>query len=139
MHAAGGHRDRVAGQRHDRAQPDAELHRAFEHVEALLLLRVHVRAGNAAVGGELELELEQLAVGVGGGAQEFDALAGDGVLDDLSCMGHGSSVRRDGRFDIGRGDEPGSPAAAISGSFAGWSRGGGSYPGRSPTRAAGRA
>jgi hypothetical protein len=49
---------------------------------------VHVRAGHLAVGGQRELELEQLAVRVGRGAQELDALAADGVVNDLSGTGH---------------------------------------------------
>ena len=71
--------------------PEAELHRALEHVEALLLLRVHVRTGDVAVGGQLELELEQLAVGVGSGLEEGDALAADGVVDGLSGVSHDRS------------------------------------------------
>ena len=51
-------------------QTEPERHRALEHVEALLLLGVDVGAGHAAVGAELELELEQLAAGVGGGLEE---------------------------------------------------------------------
>jgi hypothetical protein len=57
-------------------------------VEALLLLGVHVRAGHMTVLGQLELELEQPAVGVGSGLEEGDALAADGVLEGLSCEGH---------------------------------------------------
>ena len=70
VHAAGRDDDGLAGAGDDRAHAEAELHRALEHVEALLLLGVHVRAGHVAVGRELELELEQLAVGVGGGLEE---------------------------------------------------------------------
>ena len=70
MHAAGGDDDGVAGTRHDLAQAHAELHRALEHVEGLRLLGVNVRAGHVAVGAELELDLQLLAVGVGGGPQE---------------------------------------------------------------------
>ena len=49
VRAAGGDDDGVAGLGDDRAQAEAEAHRALEHVEALLLLGVHVRAGHAAV------------------------------------------------------------------------------------------
>jgi hypothetical protein len=90
-HAALRHDDRLTGLGDDRAQPDAELHRSFEDVEALLLLGVHVRAGHAAVGRELELELQQLAAGIRGGAEELDLLAADGVLNDLSGMRTGRS------------------------------------------------
>ena len=91
VHAAGRDHDRVARLGDDRAQAEAEAHRALEHVEALLLLGMHVGARDAAVGRELELELEQLPAGVGRRAQELDALAGDGVVDDLSGAGHGDA------------------------------------------------
>ncbi len=61
---AGGDDDGLAGLGHDAAEAAAELHPAGEHVEALLLLGVHVCTGDAAVRRELELELEQLAVRV---------------------------------------------------------------------------
>jgi hypothetical protein len=88
VHAAGRHDDCLARLGDDGAQAEAELHGALEHLEGLLLLRVHVRTGDAPVGSERELELEELAVGVGRGAHELDALAADGVLDDLSRVGH---------------------------------------------------
>ena len=62
-------------------------------MEALLLLGVHVRAGHLAVGRELQLELEQRAVGVLRRAQELDALAADRVVDDLSAESHCSLLR----------------------------------------------
>ena len=106
VHPAGGDDDRVAGLGDDRAHPEAELHRALEDLEPLLLLGVHVGAGHAAVGGQRELELEQLAVRVGGGAEELDALPADGVLDDLSGVGHWSLLDVAGRarrgFDLVR-------------------------------------
>jgi hypothetical protein len=86
-------------------------------VEALLLLGVHVSARDAAVGSEVELELEQLAVGVGRRAQELDALTADGVLDDLSGVCHGRLLALDcvpSRLQaiassvVGRDDDPGS-------------------------------
>jgi hypothetical protein len=52
-----------------------ELHGAAEDLEALLLDRVHVPARHVPVRRELEVELEQLAVGVGRGLPERDALA----------------------------------------------------------------
>ena len=88
VHAAGGHDDRLAGLGDDRPHPEPEAHPALEDVEALLLLGMHVRAGHTAVGRQGQLELDQLAVGVGGGAVELDALAAHGVLDDLSGVGH---------------------------------------------------
>jgi hypothetical protein len=65
-----------------------ELHRAAQHLEALHLGRVHVLTRHVAVRGELEIELEQLAAGVSRGPPEGDALAGDRVLEDLSCVCH---------------------------------------------------
>ena len=61
VHAAGRHHDGLARVGDDLLQPEPERHRALEHVEALLLLRVDVRAGHAPVSRELELELQQLA------------------------------------------------------------------------------
>jgi hypothetical protein len=85
---AGGDRDDLAGAGDDLLQAHAERHRALDDLEALLLLGVDMGAGHGAVGGELQLDLEQLAVGVGGGLDEGDLLAADGVLDRLSCVGH---------------------------------------------------
>jgi hypothetical protein len=46
----------VAGSGHDAAKPLAELQDPPENVEALLLFRMNVATGNAAVGLHLELE-----------------------------------------------------------------------------------
>jgi hypothetical protein len=45
---------------------------------------MHVHTRHVAVGGELDVELQQLAAGVGRRLAEGDPLAADGVLDDLS-------------------------------------------------------
>ena len=106
------------------AQAEPELHRALEHVEALLLLGVHVRAGHAPVGRELQLELEQRAVGVRGGLQELDALPADGVVDDLSgdgpfrvllevCLGDLKAPGSRPRRVVGRDDDSVSAPRAI--------------------------
>ena len=50
----------------------AELERALEHLEALALVRVDVRGGDGAVGLDGDLDLDELAVGVGRGAEEVD-------------------------------------------------------------------
>ena len=65
VHAAGGDDDGLARAGDDPPQAEAERHRALEHVEALLLLGVHVRAGHVPVLRQLQLELEQAAVRVG--------------------------------------------------------------------------
>jgi hypothetical protein len=67
---------------------------ALEHVEALLLLGMNVRAGHVAVGREGQLELEQLAGGVGRGLQEGDLLAADGVVDGDLAWPQGRSAPR---------------------------------------------
>ena len=85
---AGRDGDDVAGVGDDLLHAHAEGHRAFEDLEALLLLGVDVSTGHGAVGGELELDLQQLAVGVGSGLDERDLLAADGVLEGLSCVSH---------------------------------------------------
>ena len=92
VHAARGHHDRLARRRDDLPHPEPERHRPLEHVKALLLLGVDVRAGHAAVRGELELELEQLAGRVGGGLDERDALAAHGIVDRLSGESHWGEV-----------------------------------------------
>jgi hypothetical protein len=96
VHATGGDDDRLARAGDDLAHAEAELHLALEDVEALFLLGVHVGAGDVAVGGELELDLELLAGGVAGRLQERDALAADGVMDDLSGVSHDRETRRRG-------------------------------------------
>jgi hypothetical protein len=49
---------------------------------------MHVPARHVAVGREDDVELEQLAVRVGRRAAEVNALAADGVVDDLACVCH---------------------------------------------------
>jgi hypothetical protein len=62
----------------------AELERSFEHLEALGLERVDVGGGDGAVGLDGDLDLDELAVGVGRGTEERDPLAGDRVLDRVA-------------------------------------------------------
>src|SRR5437763_4749786 len=56
--------------------------------EALALGRVHVRGCDAAVGLDDGLDHDRLAVGVGRGGEERDALAGDRVVDGVACADH---------------------------------------------------
>jgi hypothetical protein len=58
-----------------------ELERPLEDLEALALVRVDVRCGDAAVGLDRDLDLDQLAVCLGGGLEEADLLAGDRVVN----------------------------------------------------------
>ena len=90
---AGGHDDDLAGAGDDALAAHPEAHRAVDDLEALLLLRVNVqRARHAAAGRELEVDRDQLAVGVCRGLAERDPLAACGVLECQSCVGHvGSS------------------------------------------------
>jgi hypothetical protein len=74
----------------DPAHALAEAHLAREHLEALLLRRVHVHPGHVPVGSQLDVDLEQLAIRVGRRLAEGDALAADGVLDRLSWVCHRS-------------------------------------------------
>jgi hypothetical protein len=67
VHRAGRDDDGVARLGYHAAPALVELHAPGLHVEALFLLRVHVRSRDVAVRCELELELEQLAAGVAGG------------------------------------------------------------------------
>src|SRR5215211_1270771 len=85
---AGGHHDDVTRPGDDRLAAEPESHAAAPHLEALLLLGVHVLAGHVPVGGQLEVDLEQLAARVGRGPAEGDPLATDRVLDDLTCVCH---------------------------------------------------
>jgi hypothetical protein len=87
---AAGHDDGLAGAGLDGAAAEAERHLALEDLEALLLMGMDVHARDLAVGRELELDLQALAVRVGRGGEERDALAADGVLDDLTCIRHGN-------------------------------------------------
>ena len=71
-----------------RRQAEAEAHPPGHDLEALLLSRMDVRAGDVTVGREHEVDRQQLAAGVGGRLPEDDPLAADRVVDDLSCVGH---------------------------------------------------
>ena len=89
----------LAGLGDDLAEAEAELHPPGVDVKALLLLGVNVGPGHVPVGGEREVELQQLAVGVGRGAPEGDPLTADRVVDCLSCVRHLNTPSRGGRFD----------------------------------------
>ena len=80
--------DGLAGAELDRllAAPHAE--RPREHLEALGLERVHVRRGDEAAGLHDRLEDDALAVRLGRGLVEDEPLAGDGILDLISCVEH---------------------------------------------------
>src|SRR3954454_11948010 len=68
--------------------PDPEADAAAEDLEPLLLARVHVRGGNEAVRLHEGLDHDGLAVRLAARLPEDDALAGDGILDGVSCADH---------------------------------------------------
>jgi hypothetical protein len=78
----------VSGPRGALLARDPEGRRPGEDLEPLLLLRVNVGGGDEATRAEDEIELQQLAVGVGGGLQERESFAGDRVLERLAGAGH---------------------------------------------------
>ena len=64
VRASGGDDDHVAGVGGDRLETELELHRPVEHLEALLLRRVHMGARYVAVGRQGQLDLQALAAGL---------------------------------------------------------------------------
>ena len=80
----GRHGDDIAGPCDDLRLAVAELERALENLEALALIRVDVCGGDGAVGLDGDLDLDELAVGVGRRPEEVDGLAGDRVLDRVA-------------------------------------------------------
>jgi hypothetical protein len=89
----------VAGLGVDPLQAPAEADVPGEDLEALLLVGVHVHARHRAVGGQLDVDLQILAVRVGRGLAERDLLAAYRVHDGLSCVCHLVAPRRWGSFD----------------------------------------
>ena len=66
----------------------AKGHRPAEHLEALFLGGVDVRRRDEAVRLDEALDDDGLAARVGGRLVEDDALAGDRILDGVSCSNH---------------------------------------------------
>ena len=89
---ARGDDDHLAGPRDDPLASHPEAHRAFDHLEALLLLRVDVLATrNPSVRGKLEVDRQQLAARVRRCLAERDSLSACRVLECLSCVRHSRS------------------------------------------------
>ena len=82
------HRDRLARAKLDLLLAATHAERPGEHLEALGLERVHVRRRDEAAGLNDRLEDDALAAGLGSGLVEHEPLAGDGVLDLISCVEH---------------------------------------------------
>jgi hypothetical protein len=84
MDVTGRDGDDIAGAGDDLLLALAELERPLEDLEALALERVDVRGRDCAVGLDRDLDLDELAAGVGGRPEKVDDLAGDGVLDRVA-------------------------------------------------------
>ena len=80
--------DRLAGPQLDLLAAAPHPERSREHLEALGLEGVDVRRGDEAAGLHDRLEDDALAAGLGGGLVEDEPLAGDGILDLISCVEH---------------------------------------------------
>ena len=85
---ARGHREALARAGDELLPADSEADRAAEHLEALLLARMHVRRGDEAVRLDVGLDHDGRAVRLAARLPEDDALAGDRVLDRISCADH---------------------------------------------------
>ncbi len=90
---AGLDRKDVARLRHDLLVADPEAEPALEHLEALGLVRVHVRRGDEPVGADDRLDEDGLAVGLAGRLVKDEDLAGYGVLEPVSLANHLLSFR----------------------------------------------
>ena len=86
---AGRNDDHVAWSGHDPPPAQAEAHRAAHHFEALLLPRMNMEAARyAAAWGELEVNRNELAVGLGRCSTEADPLTACRVHERLSSTCH---------------------------------------------------
>ena len=81
---------------------EPERDRALDHLEPLLLERMHVRRRDEAGRLDEALEEDGLAIRVGRGLLEDEALAGDGVLDGVACADHVSLLPSWSRTTVGR-------------------------------------
>ena len=80
---------------------EAEADRAAQDFEALLLRGMHVRGRDEAARLHEALDDDGLAIRLARGRAKDDALAGDGVLDDVAWMDHVGSFRSDDARTIG--------------------------------------
>src|SRR6185437_12886958 len=87
---ARGHRKALAGSGDELLPADPEPDGAAEHLEALLLARVHMRRGDEAVRLDVGLDHDGRSVRLAARLPENNALAGDRVLDRISCADHRS-------------------------------------------------
>src|SRR5260370_36432634 len=82
------------GRRRHQLASKLELHHAADHLEALFLHRVHVRAGHLAVRVHVKFDGHELTAGVGRGLAEDEPLATDRVLENLPGERHFRSLLR---------------------------------------------
>ena len=85
---AGGHGEALAGAGDELLAADLEADGAAEDLEALLLARVDVRRGDEAVRLDVGLDHDGRAVRLTARLPEDETLAGDRVLDRVSCADH---------------------------------------------------
>ena len=85
---AGGNGDALAGAGDELLAADPEADAAAEDLETLLLARVDMGGRDEAVRLHEGLDHDGLAVRLAACLPEDDALAGDGVVDRVSCVNH---------------------------------------------------
>jgi len=88
VRGAGRHGDALAGAGNALLAADLEADRAREHLEALLLPRVDVCRRDEPIRLHVGLDHDGVPAGLLRRLSKDDALAGDGVLDALSCTDH---------------------------------------------------
>jgi len=77
--------DRLTRLRQQRLASQAESHLASDNREAFLLRRVGVARGNVATRRQVEIEGEQLTIGLGAALANHDALSAYGIHDLAPC------------------------------------------------------
>ena len=90
MCGAGLDGDRRACCGDDRLAVRLEGELSLDDLEDLRLVRVRVGRCDEAVRLDENVDHDALSVGIGGGLDEADALAGDAVVDHVSGADHGS-------------------------------------------------
>jgi len=85
---------RLAGAELDLLPADGHRQRAGDDLEPLALVRVDVLRGDEAVRADGRLDQAVLAVGLAGGLEEGQPLAGDRVDDGVSWIDHCGSLAR---------------------------------------------
>jgi hypothetical protein len=89
------HRHRLARAQDVLAPPDAELHRPLDHLQALDLVRVHVRLRQEAPRPSDHVRLDDLPTGLGGGPPKLHAQAQRLQVQHISRLGHAFLLHED--------------------------------------------